>query len=341
MVGTQKYNIVLETRSQRKKGIISLTATDSFESAAGDDRSLITMVTTESIAEEDTIQAAVGVQASKSITVAKVGRVIEIEGIALHDVEVMGECQSIASLKALGKRPIEVDSTELVNRLKREKMDSDTMVEIRADGNSSCLNSGLEKNHSYAGALKEWNTEKRKDLRSSINRLRKELYLANTTASAGSWSSIHRLEKQLDDLLSQEKSYWRQRSRVGWLKDGDSNTRFFHQHATTRKRKNGLAGFVDNSGPSTSDIEAVFKAVQQCVSPSMNALLERRFDAQEIAITWSKSILVQFSASRYSGVKPPRLACARLKTKLALGVVIRNGSGEVMLSASRTIDMGL
>ncbi|KAL5768515.1 hypothetical protein ACOSQ2_015298 [Xanthoceras sorbifolium] len=53
------------------------------------------MATTESVAEEDTMQAAVGVQASKSVTVAKVGRVIEIEGIALHDVEVMGECQSI------------------------------------------------------------------------------------------------------------------------------------------------------------------------------------------------------------------------------------------------------
>ncbi|KAL5768514.1 hypothetical protein ACOSP7_015060 [Xanthoceras sorbifolium] len=35
------------------------------------------------------------------------------------------------------------------------------------------------------------------------------------------------------------------------------------------------------------------------------------------------------------------LQCAWLKTKLALGVVIRNGSGEVMLSASRTIDAGL
>ncbi|KAL5838038.1 hypothetical protein ACOSQ3_015207 [Xanthoceras sorbifolium] len=88
---THTFGIWLRAMSPRRPQPIR----DRRNTAAGDDRSLITMATTESVAEEDTMQAAVGVQASKSVTVAKVGRVIEIEGIALHDVEVMGECQSI------------------------------------------------------------------------------------------------------------------------------------------------------------------------------------------------------------------------------------------------------
>jgi len=33
----------------------------------------------------------------------------------------------------------------------------------------------------------------------------------------------------------------RVRSRIGWLKDGDANTRMFHMHARHRKRKNFIA----------------------------------------------------------------------------------------------------
>lgn len=41
-------------------------------------------------------------------------------------------------------------------------------------------------------------------------------------------------------ILKQEKDYWKLRSRVNWLKDGDVNTKFFHIKATNKRRKNNI-----------------------------------------------------------------------------------------------------
>lgn len=43
------------------------------------------------------------------------------------------------------------------------------------------------------------------------------------------------VQAKLRQLLSQEESFWKQRSKVLWLKEGDSNSRFFHATAYTRK----------------------------------------------------------------------------------------------------------
>ena len=37
----------------------------------------------------------------------------------------------------------------------------------------------------------------------------------------------------------------RLRSRIGWLKEGDANTRLFHMHARFRKRKNFIANLTE------------------------------------------------------------------------------------------------
>jgi hypothetical protein len=49
-------------------------------------------------------------------------------------------------------------------------------------------------------------------------------------------------------LLAQEEAFWKQRSKVYWLKDGDTNSRFFHAMASTKKRRNNIMELKTEEG---------------------------------------------------------------------------------------------
>ncbi|XP_039142274.1 uncharacterized protein LOC120279409 [Dioscorea cayenensis subsp. rotundata] len=51
----------------------------------------------------------------------------------------------------------------------------------------------------------------------------------------------------LNTLLKQEEIYWRQRSRVKWVKEGDENTKFFHAFANGRRNRNYIPRLLVNN----------------------------------------------------------------------------------------------
>ena len=53
---------------------------------------------------------------------------------------------------------------------------------------------------------------------------------------------------ELNCWLENEDEMWRQRSRINWLQSGDRNTRFFHEKALTRFKKNLIDGLLDAGG---------------------------------------------------------------------------------------------
>lgn len=42
-----------------------------------------------------------------------------------------------------------------------------------------------------------------------------------------------------------EEVYWRMKSRVQWLQDGDKNTKFFHAQTLKRRRRNVIRGLEE------------------------------------------------------------------------------------------------
>lgn len=46
---------------------------------------------------------------------------------------------------------------------------------------------------------------------------------------------MQEIQTKIDSLLHQEEIWWAQRAKIHWLKEGDRNTKFFHQKATERR----------------------------------------------------------------------------------------------------------
>lgn len=59
---------------------------------------------------------------------------------------------------------------------------------------------------------------------------------------------IKELERKKHNLLKQGEAFWRLKSRVTWLKEGDRNTKFFHKYTNSRRQKNTIWRISDGQG---------------------------------------------------------------------------------------------
>lgn len=121
-------------------------------------------------------------------------------------------------------------------------------------------------------------------------------------ALAAAESAKHKLNHMLD----LEESFWRQRSKAKWLKDGDKNTKFFHSIVDHRRKKSRIHKIQDGNGnwltkqedmiaagvnffknqfSSTyeeRDFELVSQLIPAVISDSMNTELTKMPSAEEI-----------------------------------------------------------
>ncbi|XP_074318651.1 uncharacterized protein LOC141655470 [Silene latifolia] len=93
-----------------------------------------------------------------------------------------------------------------------------------------------------------------RDIQAKRRRL-KQLNEGNRSARA--LKERKRIVQQIATLLKQEELFWRQQSRAFWLREGDRNTKYFHQKAGQRKNKNHIAKLVDDEGREHIGTEAV------------------------------------------------------------------------------------
>ena len=114
-----------------------------------------------------------------------------------------------------------------------------------------------------------------------------------------SWVECEALRHEISILIEKEEIYWKQRSRISWLCEGDCNTKFFHVKASARRKKNLIVSLKEMDGTvieQQSDTARViiqhFSTIFQSSNPNaikevvdteeMNDWLVRDFHPEEV-----------------------------------------------------------
>ena len=106
----------------------------------------------------------------------------------------------------------------------------------------------VSKLNSCVDSLFSWGNELALRFRKDIDICKTELKFVRFKTDEASIRYFKELKTKLSHRLDQEATYWRQRSNFFWLKDNDSNTRFFHATASARKKRNEIAGLTTDKG---------------------------------------------------------------------------------------------
>ncbi|KAK1683368.1 hypothetical protein QYE76_044216 [Lolium multiflorum] len=157
--------------------------------------------------------------------------------------------------------------------------------------------------NSVMDALQTWGKNKFGNILKELKKARAQLEIL--LRNNASQREVREATDHMNVLLYREEMLWVQRSRVTWLKEGDINTRFFHQKAVWRARKNKIKKLKDNDGTwkdaptdmermATSYFQELFtkdpslnsdhlvSLVQNKVSMEMNEILGQDFTDEEI-----------------------------------------------------------
>ena len=78
-----------------------------------------------------------------------------------------------------------------------------------------------------------------------IKDYRKQLRALKSKKDTKFIAQFEAILKKLGQILQQQEAYWKQRAKQFWLVEGDSNTRYFHQYASSRRKKNSIQKLKD------------------------------------------------------------------------------------------------
>uniref|UniRef100_A0A803PAT0 Reverse transcriptase domain-containing protein n=1 Tax=Cannabis sativa TaxID=3483 RepID=A0A803PAT0_CANSA len=138
-----------------------------------------------------------------------------------------------------------------------------TLVPDSVQGHHNPLVGGyrsfLKKQGDCISSLKNWNRDNNllfktriQHLTHEINMIQDKLFLNDEDKAR-----LGRLQSLLDALLYKEEIYWKQRARVRWLNAGDRNTKFFHKHATSRRKTNHIKYLKTDTGEVVNSLEGI------------------------------------------------------------------------------------
>ncbi|KAH7844378.1 hypothetical protein Vadar_027327 [Vaccinium darrowii] len=97
-------------------------------------------------------------------------------------------------------------------------------------------------------SLSNWKRRKRLNSGQRIEELKAKIFSLKNSSSGPPLAMIHDLKWQLKQEWDREELFWKQKSRVTWLRHGDKNTRFFHTSVMRRRAFNRISGIEDSNG---------------------------------------------------------------------------------------------
>lgn len=109
-------------------------------------------------------------------------------------------------------------------------------------------------------AITEWNKTQHRNSRRLIEEKKTELEAA-LCSPVNNTTLIQDITSQLNNAYLAEEAYWKQRSRLLWLKLGDRNTGFFHATTKGRKRANSFSVLEDAEGTACYKEEEISKII--------------------------------------------------------------------------------
>eukprot|EP00253_Pinus_taeda_P026347 PITA_26347 len=113
--------------------------------------------------------------------------------------------------------------------------------------------------------LKEWNKKDFVNIFANKKSVEIKMQVLNQAMIAKGFDKskseqAEKLNLDWENLCKQEEIFWRQKSRVQWLKEGERNTRFFHRSTIANRTHNRISSILNEDGElqtTHKNIEAV------------------------------------------------------------------------------------
>ena len=109
-------------------------------------------------------------------------------------------------------------------------------------------------------AISYWSKKQQRNSRLAIDKMKEALEAAETDM-ANDTNLIQKITSELQEAYRKEEEYWKQRSRLLWLRLGDRNSGFFHAITRNRKRINAFSVLEDASGELVYTEDKISKAI--------------------------------------------------------------------------------
>ena len=115
----------------------------------------------------------------------------------------------------------------------------------------------------YRAQLVAWGKSTFNNTKARLTEKQRELEELVKQGYAPNLECIKLLRREVNELIHHEEVFWRQWPRSLWLSAGDKNTRFFHQRASQRTKKNTIDGLYNENGVWQTDEGRVFAIAER------------------------------------------------------------------------------